>query len=315
MSKKFCSLEPLIPYYQLKHPFDWEKIFNRPAPLDVEVGFGVGEFLVQLAQKNKERNVVGIEQIWERIYKTLKRIDDINEHNTAQEKITNIRVLDIEAQNAFKWLFSPKTIHKIYCLFPCPWPKRAHRKHRLFNEEFLALANNRLKSGGEVLIVTDHEPYLEWMAQSVKRSGFSFFKEVTKPKYNTKFEKKWVGQGQKNFYEVRLCKEKHIHVDIGKGGELKSYTLADFSPKNFHFTDSKGDISVILKETLYDQEQLKMLVLVVVAEAHITQYLWVAIQKEKSVWKVARVNGQQFFPTPGVAKAIELVYRAALESA
>ena len=113
----------------MKRPADWSGHFASAQPVDVEIGFGNGDFLVRTAQTQPQRNFVGIEQQWERVYKTLKKVN--------RSEIDNVRVLLVDAWVALERLFLPRSIERIYCLFPCPWPKKEHAKHRLFSQSFL----------------------------------------------------------------------------------------------------------------------------------------------------------------------------------
>ena len=70
-------LDPLVSLFDISRPVDWKEVFNRDVPLDVEIGFGIGEFLARRTTDFPERNIVGIEQIWERTYKALKKIKDL----------------------------------------------------------------------------------------------------------------------------------------------------------------------------------------------------------------------------------------------
>src|SRR3989338_11217816 len=155
-------LEPIIPCHQIQRPISWQEQFGRQAQLDVEVGFGLGEFLIRSARKNPQRDYVGIEQNWERICKALESIAKIK-GTAGPRALSNIRILKVDARLAFERLFHPESIEKVYCLFPCPWPKKAHVRHRLFSADFLRLLNSRLKPRGEVKILTDFLAFVQWI--------------------------------------------------------------------------------------------------------------------------------------------------------
>lgn len=301
VNHKPCSLIPLVPHYQLQHPLPWDQLFGHQASLDVEIGFGLGEFLVHLAQKHPHRHFVGIEQDWQRIDKTLRKITAFK----------NVRILKIDAWAAFERLFSPRSIHRIYCLFPCPWPKKAHIKHRLFSHDFFKLLNSRLKNRGQLKIVTDFHPFFRWMQEELKRTGFKVHTKTVRPRYQTKFERKWLEKGQKNFFELEMSKHKHIDVPLKESVPLKSYSIKNFNPKRFFLSDQKGEPVIIFKDVIVDKAQNKAMVHTVVVEEHLTQHFWVAITKHKGIWHIRKAEGQGFFPTPGTAKTLELVYEAA----
>src|SRR3990167_7377301 len=118
-------LEPIIPCHQIQRPISWQEQFGRQAPLDVEAGFGLGGVLIRRGRENPRRDDVGIEQNWERICKALESIAK-NKGAAGPRALSNIRILKVDARLAFERLFHPEGIEKFYCLFPCPWPTKAH---------------------------------------------------------------------------------------------------------------------------------------------------------------------------------------------
>ena len=313
MTKKYCSFQPVVIPHVLQRPLDWNERFGRPAPLDVEIGFGMGEILMRMAHDHPERNFVGIEHHWERIYKTLRAITRARSADPGA--LQNIRILKIDARVVFERLFAPGSIDAIYCLFPCPWPKKGHAKHRLFAREFLKLLNNRLKKGGGLKIVTDYYPYYEWVLGQSARTGFKVETGTVSPVYGTKFERKWAGEGQQEFFQIDLIKKRHTAALVREDHVLKSYAVEEFKADNFRLENTTGDPTVIFKDMIYDGIRQRAMVQVLVAEEHLTQHVWVIITKKKDKWSITKAEGQNIFPTPGIAKALELVYQAARQSA
>ena len=144
MKARYLSLQPLLLWQHGARPIDWAQQFGRQAPIEVEIGFGNGEFLVREAQVHPELNFVGIEQEWASAQRALRRL--------AQVKILNVRVLLVDARIALERLFLPQTVQRVYALFPCPWPKERHVKHRLFAQTFLTLLNSRLEVVREAIV-------------------------------------------------------------------------------------------------------------------------------------------------------------------
>ena len=309
MKLQYCSFKPLICAHALGKPIDWNEQFGRCAPLDVEIGFGMGEVLMRMAQTSPGRNFVGVEQHWERISKTLRSIT--KQQLASPNTLDNIRILRVDARVVFERLLAPKSIDMVYCLFPCPWPKKGHVKHRLFANDFLRLLNNRLKTGGKLNIVTDFPPYFEWILSQTKRTGFQVETQTIQPRYDTKFERKWREAGQEEFLELNLQKKRHIEIPLKEDVALKSYTLTHFHAERLTLDDVKGDVSVIFKDMIFDQDKQKVMIRVLVAEEHLTQHFWITIRKKQNSWRLARAEGQNFFPTPGIAHALAVVYEAA----
>lgn len=300
-----CSLQPLVDYYALARPISWSGVFGRKAPLVVEIGFGMGEVIRRNAKNHPDIHYVGIEQHWERFYKTMKAA------GREETPLRNIRFLAVDARVALQRLFGEKTIDHIYCLFPCPWPKKSHVKNRLFSRAFLELLNSRLKPKGQIYFVTDFYPYYQWVLEQVNRKNFDVKTSSIQPQFDTKFERKWVGEGQQEFFELVLTKKKHIQQKPDRDRIMKSYTLKEFSPQAFSFEDIKEDISIIFKDKLYDPALKKCLLRFVVSEEHLTQNFWVTVVWKKDKWRICRTEGQKFFPTTGIIRTLEEVYSQA----
>lgn len=312
MKSEYCSFKSLVSPFEQKKPINWDRQFGRRAPIDVEIGFGMGEVLMRTARQSPDRNFIGIEQHWERICKTLRAMT--REQSADPAVFGNIRILRVDARVVFERLFASRSVDTIYCLFPCPWPKKGHVKHRLFAHDFLRLLNNRLKKNGSLKIVTDFYSYSEWMLEQAKNTGFQVEAKTIKPQYDTKFERKWQDEGQEEFFEIDLLKKKHIKATVKKDIVLKSYTLNEFNVHNLRLEDKKGDISVIFKDMIFDDSKQRAMIHAIVAEEHLTQQFWIVIAKKQKKWKIARAEGQNFFPTPGIARALALVYEAAKKS-
>jgi tRNA (guanine-N7-)-methyltransferase len=310
--KKFkdIAVENFILHYQQKRPIDWAAQFNRQAPLDLEIGFGLGEFLLDQSRDAPERNYVGIELDWQRIKKTLHKIWAIRQPNGQNFFTDNIRILQVEADIALRRLFVPRSLHRVYCLFPCPWPKKGHIRYRLFSRPFCRVVNSRLVDGGFVQIVTDHEPYFEWLQEEVSGSGFRVEGRKISPRFNTKFERKWMGEGQEEFFELILRKSEHMDIPLEEDLPLTVYFVDDFIPDRFCFPGRVGCPSVVQKDFLFDPQRGKAMVHLVAAEEHVTQHVWIVIAKSRRGWYVALAAGQTVLPTPGVALAVRMTAEA-----
>jgi len=86
---QYACLDPLVDIFDQPRPIDWEKIFGRKAPLEVEIGFGLGEVLLRKASKHSRHNFIGIEENWQRIYKTLKTLTGKEGGST----LSNVKIL------------------------------------------------------------------------------------------------------------------------------------------------------------------------------------------------------------------------------
>lgn len=300
-SLKYGSLKTFVNHFDLSVPVGWRKVFKRTAPLEVEIGFGTGEYLVRMATSRPDHDFIGIEENTERIHKTLRKIDAAG--------LSNVRLLHIDARLVFERFFNEQSLERVHCLFPCPWPKKNQVKHRLFSRKFLQLLNNRLKSGGQLDLVTDHGPYARWVKAQASRTGFHVQSQTISPRFDTKFERKWREAGQEKFFALTFVKEDHLLSPSHEEYILKVYFFDDFDPGRFHFEDQKGDPSVIFKEFIFDDQRHQGMVHLLVAEDYLQQHLWAKIVKTAHKgWCLAVADGSLLIPTSGVVKAMETLY-------
>jgi tRNA (guanine-N7-)-methyltransferase len=130
---------------------DWAEVFGRHAPLEVDVGFGKGLFLVDRARESPGVDVVGIEHRHSFVEKTRARI--------AALRLRNAYAMEGEAFARITTCFPSASVSRFYVFFPDPWWKRRHHKRRLWTPEMAALLADRLVPGGELFAQTDVQEY------------------------------------------------------------------------------------------------------------------------------------------------------------
>ncbi len=135
------------------HPLAIESLFPRRQPLEVDVGFGKGRFLLARSAAHPEINFLGIE----RMLRRLRKVD----RKAVRRGLDNVRLLRIEAYYATAYLIPAGCVQTYYIFFPDPWPKKRHAEHRLFNAAYLDALHRTLLPGGCVHFATDHQPYFQ----------------------------------------------------------------------------------------------------------------------------------------------------------
>ena len=133
---------------ELSAPWSWSEAFGREAPLLLEVGFNRGKFLTDLAKRNPNHNVIGIE-IRRRF---AWRLSQLLEQAGAPK---NLRLLWGDAKILVPALFSPNALQGLFITFPDPWWKKRHFKRRLVDTNFAAEVAQQIKPGGHVWVKTD----------------------------------------------------------------------------------------------------------------------------------------------------------------
>lgn len=303
MKARYISLDPLIPWMQLSRPFDLSELFGRDAPVELEIGFGSGDYLVTTAKENPTTNFIGIELAWLSIRNALRKIGFSGLHN--------VRLVQGDARVLLRRIFQQQSLDRVYSLFPCPWPKKRHAKHRLFDAAFLKLLNSRIKLGGDILIVTDHKDYFEWILEQGSNCGFELDSRLIPPVFATKYERKWREQGQSEFFQISMTKRDHIDIPVEEDIVLKTHVLDHFSPERFQPMGGKNRVVVEFKESMYDPLRQKAMVRALVAEGGFVQNFWVEIVKEEKGWHIRPAKGCCLVPTVGVQKALDLLYKSA----
>jgi len=126
-------------------------LFSAWRPLQIELGSGDGSFLVEYAHRHPEYNFIGLERLLGRIRKL--------DRKGRRAGLSNLRAVRIESSYFLEYLLPPHAAMVLHIYFPDPWPKRKHRRHRLINERFPALAYQALAPGGSVFLRTDDPDY------------------------------------------------------------------------------------------------------------------------------------------------------------
>jgi tRNA (guanine-N7-)-methyltransferase len=180
-------------------PDDYFSILHRTSlfpdaqrPLEVELGFGDGTFLTQLAAQHPERDFLGLERMLGRVRKTLRKVQAAH--------LSNVRLLRIESAYAVAWLLPAASVSRLHLLCPDPWPKKKHASHRLVSQtEFLHGLRRILIPGGEFLLKTDDTAYfLEAQASLSTATDFQPLDWPENAFYypKTDFETHWLAQGR-----------------------------------------------------------------------------------------------------------------------
>ena len=150
---------------------DLARLFGTGQPLEVELGSGDGSFLVNYAKLHPERNFLGVERLLGR----LRKLD----RKGRREGLMNLRGVRIESAYFLEYLLPRHSAVALHLYFPDPWPKRKHRRHRLVNERFPALAHQALAAGGRIYLRTDDEDYFAQILDVFRAS--SAFRAVDTP--------------------------------------------------------------------------------------------------------------------------------------
>ena len=138
-------------------------LFSTCRPITLEIGFGDGQHLQQLAADHPEQGFIGIEAYRPGIGRLL--------HGIADEELNNLRVLIGDAEDIVPRRFPRCSLQHILVLFPDPWPKKRHHKRRLLSTEFLKKLSMTLTTDGQMSIATDCAGYATDIELSIEKTG------------------------------------------------------------------------------------------------------------------------------------------------
>lgn len=152
-----AALETLWPLYGLDadQKLDARSIFGRESPVILEIGFGNGESLAQMAADEPDADFVGIEVHRPGVGHLLLRLKE--------RGLGNVRVYCADALQVLVRNVADASLDGINLFFPDPWPKKRHHKRRLVNEDFMRVVVQKLKSGGHFHAATDWQDYAQQM--------------------------------------------------------------------------------------------------------------------------------------------------------
>ena len=186
-------------------PIDLSQVFGNNKDSALEIGFGDGSFLIEIAKNNTDWNFIGIEIKVKRFRKAVKRAEG--------EYIANLKYLLMDVRIAVEEVFYPNTFSKVYINFPDPWPKERHKKHRIINTQFLSNLSRIIKPKGIIEIASDHEEYISSILKTLEDTG-TFKSIFSLPGYvhsipnrpKTRYELEFM-KGDKKIYYLRFIKE------------------------------------------------------------------------------------------------------------
>lgn len=138
---------------------DWAREFANQNPVEIEVGFGKGAFLLDAALARPTANFLGIE-----IDRGLQLYAATR---LAKRSLTNAKVACADARRFIAERVPPLSVAAVHVYFPDPWWKARHKKRRVFTTEFADAVESALAPGGRLLIATDVDEYFGVMTALV----------------------------------------------------------------------------------------------------------------------------------------------------
>jgi len=169
---------------------DFEGVFGAPGTRVLEIGFGMGLSLAQMAEQSPDKYFVGVEVHRPGVGKLF--------HELEERGIENVRAYCHDAVEVLKDCIAPESLDVVQVFFPDPWHKKKHHKRRIVQPSFVSLIAQKLKLGGFFHVATDWEDYATHIDDIMALSP-QFQKDTNSRmvRPETKFEKRGVRLGHK----------------------------------------------------------------------------------------------------------------------
>jgi tRNA (guanine-N7-)-methyltransferase len=130
-------------------------------PLEVEIGPGEDDFLLESAIARPDRNWLGIEYSRKRVRRYVRRLEAL------PSPLPNLRLIWRPAEDLVEEFLAPARVEAYHLLFPDPWPKKHHARFRLLQPPFVDALAASLVPGGTIVICTDVPAYVEQVLEAL----------------------------------------------------------------------------------------------------------------------------------------------------
>jgi tRNA (guanine-N7-)-methyltransferase len=166
-------------------------LFERRAPLEIELGAGKGEFIIERAASMPEHNFLAVELATSVLHLLALHV--------ARSGLTNLKVLQADARTLVNLLLPDASASAYHIYFPDPWPKERHAKHRLFSPYFVANLARTLTRDGIAYFASDVREYAEVVYRMLEASGFRNCEAPVPGAHRSNFGRKYAAEGRPVF--------------------------------------------------------------------------------------------------------------------
>lgn len=172
----------------------------------LEIGFGFGEHLAHMAEKNPKTHYVGFEPFTNGVASLLQLIDS--------KELRNINIHQGDVRHFLNQM-PDQLFSAVYLLYPDPWPKKRHFKRRFIQKNTLAAIHRILAPQGTFYVASDHDSYQTWIEEHIEdQNGPDAFEWTNKAAKDvpwngwtsTRYEEKAFREGRTPRYYVLMKK-------------------------------------------------------------------------------------------------------------
>jgi len=163
-------------------------IFQDPSlPVVMEIGCFMGYTVLELAGRNPDLNILGVDIKYKRVVKSCNKIKRAGLCNAA---------IAIGDARELLTVIPDRSLYGILAFFPDPWRRRKHEKHRFLNDHFFETVSNKLTAKGFIWVKTDSKPYVDEITEKVKKYDFIITEELSLDRCRP-----LIGEDHRTFFE------------------------------------------------------------------------------------------------------------------
>jgi tRNA (guanine-N7-)-methyltransferase len=172
------------PYFTV----DPRTLFGRDAPLELEIGAGRGDFIIDRAATMLDRDFLAIE--------LAASVAQLMAVRAGRRGLANLRVLRMDARPLVNLMLAPQSLSACHIYFPDPWPKERHVKHRLFTRILVQGLARVLRPDAPLYIATDVRDYAAAIFPMIEAAGFVRSDTPVPGATATGFARKFIAAGR-----------------------------------------------------------------------------------------------------------------------
>lgn len=157
---------------EVSSPIDWQELFGNSNPVEIEIGFGKGRFLLETSKQFPDINYIGVERAQKYVELTRQRFLKYMQHYGVDKNsgvFENVRLAWTDANYFLSRYIPEESVKAYHVYFPDPWPKVRQQKRRIFrNREFLdAIFRTLSLNDGKLYVVTDYSEYFNEIQERI----------------------------------------------------------------------------------------------------------------------------------------------------
>jgi tRNA (guanine-N7-)-methyltransferase len=169
-----------------------DQIFSRPAPLEVEIGAGKGDFILEYAATHPEHNFLAVE-----LSGTVGQLLAVR---CGHAELPNVRVAKMDARTLVNLMLPDHSVAAYHIYYPDPWPKERHVKHRMVSPYFVNNLARTLAAGGSIYAASDVSHWAAEIFAMLEAAGFRRVGKEPPGARRSAFGRKYLASGRQVYF-------------------------------------------------------------------------------------------------------------------